>query len=150
MGCESWEWGPSKFPTIDTSVRKSNTFINLQITDPPAFRIAHFESYRRDLLFWRGLHAGVDDSTLLTTMLLKCTDSTLKSMLTSYLEKTRGGVRSFGGMMDILDKEFARTSHEHALGKLNIWSSFERKEQESLRGFWLRYEKLPTPWERRG
>ena len=72
--------------------------------------------------------------------------------MSNYLERTRNGkeVRSFGGMLEILDKEFARTAHEHALGKLNLWSSFERRDQETLRGYWLRYDRIMQPLSKAG
>ena len=157
---ENWAWspnakeplGPTKFPTIHNRNVPANPTINLTISDPPKFDINRFESYRRDLLWWRDINSAVDDSTLITTIAVKCTEEILKSIVSNFLEETRDdrANRTFGNFIRILDSHFEKTAQELALGKMSLWTNFERKGGESIRNYWMRYNRVTASLAKSG
>ena len=149
---DNWSWNPhgagpseeGKFPTIHTQNGPANQTINLTISDPPKFDVNRFESYRRDLLWWRDIHAPIEDSILITTIAVKCTEEVLKSIVSNFLEETRDdrNNRTFGKFVKVLDSHFEKTAQELALGKMSLWTNFERRGSETIRNFWLRYNRV--------
>ena len=119
-------------------------FANLTISDPPRFEVSKYEAFRRELLWWRDSHSSFEDSVLITTLAIKAVDDSLKSLLTSFMESAREdrSTRNFCRLVNLLDKEYAKTSEELALGKMSIWSSFERKSPETLRSFRQRFGRV--------
>ena len=157
---ENWAWcpnareplGPTKFPTLHNRNVPANHTINLTISDPPKFDVNRFESYRRDLFWWRDINSAVDDSTLITTIAVKCTEEILKSIVSNFLEETRDDRvnRTFGHFIRILDSHFEKTAQELALGKMSLWTNFERKVGESIRNYWLRYNRVTASLAKSG
>ena len=117
LGPKPFETG--KFPNVTSDCAVAAKFVNLSIGDPPKFDVTKYESFRRELLWWRDVHSSFDDSVLITTLAIKITDESMKSLLTSFTESTRENreARNFSQLINVFDKEYAKTSEELALGK---------------------------------
>ena len=60
----------------------ATAYVNLHITDPPKFDVSRYEVFRREILWWRDIHASLDDDVLIATLAVKSTDDTLKTVMT--------------------------------------------------------------------
>ena len=67
-----------------------------------------------------------------------------KGLISKYMDSTRANphLRCFKDLLAALDDELAKASHEVAVAKICTWTAFERKDSESLRNFWVRFDRL--------
>ena len=98
------------------------------------------------------MHGNLDGRLLITHLAVQCSDDTLKSVLFLYMEKTRGSREdgNFPGLLQLVDKEFAKSGQEMALGKMQLWSRFGRKTSEAPRSYWIRLVETITSMARSG
>ena len=107
--------------------------------------------FRKELLWWRDINTGVADMQLCATLAIK-SDGAMKTMLVKFMEESRidSAHRTMPKLIAYLDEELAKTAQEQSICKISLRSSFQKKPMESLRGFWLRWEKLQSALARSG
>ena len=122
------------------------SYFPITVGEPPKYVSDKFELYRKELLWWRDIHNEVSDQQLIAMIAIR-SDGIIKSILIQFMEATREDRdgRTFPNLIKRLDEELAKTSHENAMAKIGLWSSFQRKSGESFRVHWVNWDKLQVP-----
>ena len=127
------------------------SMINVNITEPPVFD-GIFEIYRKELIWWRDIHNTLPGSQLISVLAVKTKQGPIKGLLVQFMDSTRGksDQRTFEGYLALLDQELARSSQELIINKLAVWNSLSRKNEESIRNFWIRFGRVRNSLVRSG
>ena len=133
-------------PIIETETNSKNEralAINPTIRSPPKFTAEHYQRWKEELSFWREIHSFASDNTLIAELALGSSDI-LRAILVIFLRDTRDKKeeRTFGNSLMILDKEFQKGTAERALSRMAAFNNFQRLSNESIRSFWIRYQKM--------
>ena len=80
------------------------------------------------------MHGRIDDHVLIAHLAVQCTDGTLKSLMSVYMESTRDDRvnRNSQSLLKVLDRELARTGQEIAVNKMHLWSRTERRTTQRV------------------
>ena len=142
--------GGGGFPTADNRNRAAYPTINATVSDPPLFGPGEFEIFRRELLWWRDIRYSVEDSALITIIAIRAKGDLLKSLLTTFMGSTRLHIekQNSRGLLKLHDSKLAKAAEEAAVLKMNIWSNFSRKNGETMRQMWRRYDRLIVSWQK--
>ena len=146
-GDENYHWNvPHNVPPAPTTA-----FINVHVTDPPRYTPERYELYKKELLCWRDIHHGISDQQLIGMLALKA-EGVIKAIMVQYMEATRNqvGYRTLKQVISTMDNELAKTAQETSMAKIGIWSSFARKNEESIRLYWMRWQKLEQSLSKSG
>ena len=141
-------------PEMATAVRPEPmalAYVPINVSDPPKYQSDRYELYRKEVLRWKDIHFGAHDSQLVGVMAIKG-EGMIKSFLVQFMEETRNSpqTRTIARLLQKLYVELAKSAHETSMTKISIWSTFQRKANESIRQFWTRWEKLSTSLAKSG
>ena len=125
--------------------------VNVHVTDPTMYTPERYELYKKELLCWRDIHHGISDRQLIGMLALKA-EGVIKAIMVQYMEATRNqvGYRTLKQVISTMDNELAKTAQETSMAKIGIWSSFARKNEESIRLYWMRWQKLEQSLSKSG
>ena len=136
-----WKWnphtpknGPVKSHMVLPDDTAAKSIIHVAISGPLKFEISKYESYLRDMMFWRDIHSSIEDSILTTTIATKCSGDLPKSIVTKFLGDTRGRRprRAFGEFLKLIGAQFPKTAREIAMWEISLWTCSERRSGETI------------------
>ena len=81
------EFKEDEFPTGQWKPTPSTAYVNLQVSEPPKFECTRYETFRKEILWWRDIHSSLDDNVLISTLAVRAVDDALKSVLSLFMEK---------------------------------------------------------------
>ena len=95
-----------------------------------------YESFRKEILRWGDLHGSLEDYVSIAHLSDQATDGALETLLTAYLEQTRGNRadRTSGGLIKKLDEELAKSSQEVPIAKMSLRSKGVSEEKNPITG----------------
>ena len=157
---DNWSWAPSRREhsghVMPPAVHNRNVpvypGVNITISEHPQFGVNRFGIYRRDLLWRRDINSAADESTLIATIAVKCTDVVSRSTISTFWKKNDTAdlivisVDSFAFWTASLEKLRAGW----LLGESPHCANFERKGGASMRNFWLRYARVVASLSKSG
>ena len=129
-------------PNMPVSVTVTPYF-PITVGEPPKYVTDKFELYRKEHLRWQDIHTEVSDRQLIATISIR-PDGIIQSILIQFmgLSRENRAERTFPNLTKRLDEELAKTSHESAMAKIGLRSSFQRRNGENSRSHWAKCGKM--------
>ena len=123
----------------------NQTILRTSITKPPLFVEGQYEEYCRSMKWWVLLQTGISSDRLLAAVGMREVGPA-KWVLIDYFALTSSSPsgRCIGGYMKLMDTRFKRDIEDLVLTKLSQRNGYRRKKDESIRLFWLRYDRLQS------
>ena len=120
-----------------------NAAPNSKVIHPPAFKPQKYNSWRRELLFWKDLYFYINPYQLLATLGAHA-NSLLKVNLMKYMAQTTDcpAGRSAIGLLGVLYVIYASSSKERTSGFLYLFASLKREPSETFQSFSNKFEIL--------
>ena len=109
-------------------------YVPINVSDPPKYQADRYELYRKEVLWWKDIRCGAHDSQLVGMVAIKG-EGLIKSCLVQFMGGARSvpQTRTIARLLQKLDVELAKSAHETSMTKISIWSTFQRKANESIR-----------------
>ena len=111
------ELGPSdrQFGSVNTPARaESQTYIpNAEISHVPAFEVARYSNWRREIKLWKDFHGYIPESQLISFLGLNGGVTPRPHVMKMFSDTERNeSLRTFQTLMVILDDHYAMTARE--------------------------------------
>ena len=139
------ELGPAdrQLGSANTPARaESQTYIpNAKISPVPAFEVARYSNWRREIEFWKDLHGYIPESQLISFLGLNG-GVTLRSHVMKMFRDTERNesLRTFQTLMVILDDHYAMAAREQDMTEMDKMFSLEGDSVETVQAFWTRFD----------
>ena len=103
----------------DTRQQATTISLYSPIRKPPKFDVDRFSSYKEELDSWKDSHPHVSESTLIAEIALQ-SEIPLRTIMLQFMRETKTNKegRCFSKLIEVLNVEFQRDSHERALLKM--------------------------------
>ena len=121
------------------------------IKSPPVFDGTCYANWKEEIYFWKDIHGHIDEAQLVAELALS-SHKIYRPIVMRLMKETKDDVtkRSFAEFISRMDVEFLRDDGDRNMDKLNKFQNFKRRPNESIRGYWIRYDALIDSLDRHG